>query len=539
MNNRQFLITAMFFLLVITGYNQFVALPRARAAQQAAEAELKKQEALQKQTATSLVNTDGTDLSQLTPAAPKPEELFTLDLPQADVSFSSKGAGIKTFLFKDILGPVDLTPYQGEGFFATLPQVDFTQTSRTGDAISFAGEIVPGVSVEKTYQREDDGLYRLSVTFHNRTAGNIKLADWQFNFGPGLATVKSELKDNERESKAVYLVQEQGKKNPTLETFTKDEKQPQLPWKWAGLENRYFLAVLVPQNWTPGKLSTEKVVIGTQKTLWTRLGLSSGEFKGPRLQITVPGETLAAGASKTYDSKFYFGPKDYQLFQTPEYASFHFERSIAFGFFGALGKIARNVLELFYKWTGNYGVAIIMITILLQLILCRFTIMQLKSAAQMKKIQPEVKRIQDKYKNDPASLQRETLALYQKYHVNPLMGCLPILIQLPIFLALFNALRTSWALHGAKFVWWLTDLSAKDPYYILPILMGGVMFLQQRGNIPAGTDPAQAAMFKYMPLIFTLLFMNFPSGLVLYWLTNSLLTYGVQTLVNKKLVNAQ
>ena len=183
--------------------------------------------------------------------------------------------------------------------------------------------------------------------------------------------------------------------------------------------------------------------------------------------------------------------------------------------------------------------AIIMITILLQLILCRFTFLQLKSAAQMKKIQPEVKRIQDKYKNDPASLQRETLALYKKYNVNPLMGCLPLLIQLPIFLALFNALRTSWALHGAKFVWWLTDLSAKDPYYILPILMGAVMFLQQRGNIPAGTDPAQAAMFKYMPLIFTLLFMNFPSGLVLYWLTNSLLTYGIQTLVNKKIINAQ
>ena len=119
------------------------------------------------------------------------------------------------------------------------------------------------------------------------------------------------------------------------------------------------------------------------------------------------------------------------------------------------------------------------------------------------------------------------------------MGCLPLLIQLPIFLALFNALRTSWALHGAKFVWWLTDLSAKDPYYILPVLMGVVMFLQQRGNIPPGTDPAQAAMFKYMPLIFTLLFMNFPSGLVLYWLTNSLLTYGIQTLVNKKMIQAK
>ena len=534
MNNRQFLLTAMFFLLVITGYNQFVALPRARAAQQAAQAQLQ-QERLHAATPAAVVGAEG--LTQ-TAVSSKPEELTTLSLPHADVTFSSKGAGIKTYLYKDILGPVNLTPYQGKGYFATLPNVDFVELGRTHDSITFTGEIVPGVNVQKTYRLHENGLAELTLTFDNRTAQTVTLADWQFNFGPGLATVKSEMKDNERESKAVYLVQEDGKKNPTLETFTKNEKQPTLPWQWAGLENRYFLAVLVPQDFTPGQLTTQRPVVDKVKTFWSSLGLSSGEVKGPELQITVPGSALEAGNSKTYSSHFYFGPKDYKLFQTPQFAPYHFERSIAFGFFGALGKIARNVLELFYKWTGNYGVAIIMITILLQLILCRFTIMQLKSAAQMKKIQPEVKRIQEKYKSDPAALQRETLALYQKYHVNPLMGCLPLLIQLPIFLALFNALRTSWALHGAKFVWWLTDLSAKDPYYILPILMGVVMFFQQRGNIPPGTDPAQAAMFKYMPLIFTLLFMNFPSGLVLYWLTNSLLTYGIQTLVNKKLIKA-
>ena len=156
----------------------------------------------------------------------------------------------------------------------------------------------------------------------------------------------------------------------------------------------------------------------------------------------------------------------------------------------------------------------------------------------MKKIQPEMKRIQEKYKGNPEALNRETLNLYRKYKVNPLAGCLPLLIQLPIFLALFNALRTSWALHGAKFVFWITDLSSKDPYYILPILMGVVMFFQQRATMPAGMDQTQAAMFKYMPLIFTLLFMNFPSGLVLYWLTNSLLMYGIQVLLNRRMAKA-
>ena len=524
----------MLFLLIWTGYNQFVVVPRARAAKQAAEAQLK-QQALQEQQNTSLAAVSAGETPRLTreESSTKAEEFITLNLPQADVTFSSKGAGIKTYLFKDVIADVDLTPYNGKGYFATLPQLDFTEYARTQNSITFTADILPGFSVMKEYTFAENGLNHLTVTFQNNTAREIALADWNWNFGPGLATVKSEMKDNERESKAVYLVQEEGKRKPTLETFTPKSKQPALPWLWAGLENRYFLAVLIPQGWTPGPLTAQKEVIGTQKRFF---GLSSGELTAPALQIAVPGEKVAAKSKVTYRSDFYFGPKDYQLFSQLPY---HLERSIAFGFFGALGKLARNVLELFYKWTGNYGVAIIMLTVLIQALLFHFTVTQLKSAAKMKQIQPEMKRIQEKYKGNNEALNRETLALYRKYNVNPLSGCLPLLIQFPIFLALFNALRTSWALHGAKFVGWITDLSSKDPYYILPILMGGVMFLQQRNSMPAGTDPAQAAMFKYMPLIFTLLFMNFPSGLVLYWLTNSLITFGIQTFLNRRMAQVK
>ncbi|WP_428075615.1 membrane protein insertase YidC [Candidatus Avelusimicrobium luingense] len=527
--NRQFLTTLMIFLLFLTGYNQFVVVPRAKAAQQAAEEQLRKQEQ-EKQTAATLVRAGETALvSKESATAPKPEELITLNLPQADVTFSSKGAGIKTYLFKDILGDVDLTPYDGEGYFSTLPEIDFVEYSRTQNSITFTGDIIAGFSVQKTYTFNENGINQLTVSFHNSTGRDLTLSPWKWNFGPGLATVKSEMNDNERESKAVYLVQEEDKRKPTLETFTPKSKQPSLPWMWAGLENRYFLAVLIPQEWTPGELSAQKVTVGKQKRFF---GLSEGELDGPALQIAVPGVTVAAKSTVSYKSDFYFGPKDYKAFLKLPY---HFERSIAFGFFGSLGKLARNVLEWLYGWTGNYGVAIILMTILIQLLLLRFTVMQLKSAAQMKKIQPEMKRIQEKYKGNPEALNRETLNLYRKHKVNPLSGCLPLLIQLPIFLALFNALRTSWALHGAKFVLWITDLSSKDPYYILPLLMGAVMFFQQRHSMPAGTDPAQAAMFKYMPLIFTLLFMNFPSGLVLYWLTNSLLTFAIQVTLNRRI----
>ncbi len=468
-------------------------------------------------------------------ASSQPEELITFQSPTAKITFTSKGAGIKTFLFDDVLGDLDLTPYQGEGYFATLPQLDFAESQRTQDSITFSADLAAGVEMLKTYRFNENGINNLTITFNNKTGSEVTLPSFAFNFGPGLATTKSEMSDNERESKAVYLTQEAGKKNPTLVKFTKTEDSPASgkDWIWAGVQNRYFLSVLIPQNWTAGTLKTDKQPVTTRKRMWGLFGQT--QVTGPQLLINVPTQTVAANSSLEMKSDFYFGPKDYQAFEKLPY---HLGRSIEFGFFGALGRLARNVLELFYSWTGNYGVAIIMLTVLLQLILFKFTLMSLKSSAQMKKIQPEMKRLQEKYKNDNEALNREMVGLYQKYKINPFSGCLPLLIQLPIFLALFNALRTSWSLHGAGFVWWITDLSSKDPYYILPILMGGVMFFQQRSAIPAGMDPTQAAMFKYMPIIFTLLFMNFPSGLVLYWLTNSLITFGVQTIANKKIAQA-
>ena len=149
--NRQFLITLMLFLLIVTGYNQFVALPRARAAQQAAEEQLKAKQAQEAAAAPAR-------LYQEKPA-PKPEELISLSLPQADITFSSKGAGIKTYLFQDDLGPVDLTPYQGVGYFATLQDVDFAETSRTQNSITFAGEVLKGVQVVKTYTFNENGIF--------------------------------------------------------------------------------------------------------------------------------------------------------------------------------------------------------------------------------------------------------------------------------------------------------------------------------------------------------------------------------------------
>jgi YidC/Oxa1 family membrane protein insertase len=154
--------------------------------------------------------------------------------------------------------------------------------------------------------------------------------------------------------------------------------------------------------------------------------------------------------------------------------------------------------------------------------------------ALMKKIQPEMQEIQKRYKEDPKRMNQEVMDLYKRHGTNPLGGCLPMLLQIPVFFALFTALRNSWNLHGAPFVFWIRDLSAKDPYYVLPLVMGAVMFLQQHLNPQTG-DPAQAKMMKWMPVIFTFMFLSFPSGLVMYWLINSLWGFAQTMYLQKKM----
>ncbi|WP_428897002.1 YidC/Oxa1 family membrane protein insertase [Parelusimicrobium proximum] len=539
MQNKNFLMWMMVALLLVMGYQQFYSLPKQQqlAAQQKAEQEALK--AQQPQTPAAV--TEGSS-SLVTSAKPNSlvqnqqteEKYYAISVKNADITFSSKGAGIKEYIFKDVVGDVNLTPYKGEGFYTTMPSIQFDFVSKTADTISFrafAGDI----TVNKTYTFNDNGINNVALSFTNRSKEAVSLLPFYYGFGPGLGTVESEKNDNEREMKVTYTIKEEGKKHPALKKVTKKNASsvPASGWIWAGLQNRYFLAAIMPKGWSSSSFDTDTVVVDTKPRLWGLLGTAN--VKGPWLKINQPAVTLAAGETKQFESDFYIGPKDYKALQLLPY---NLDRSVEFGFFGALGRIARDILEFLYKYTHNYGLAIILFAVLLQLAMLKLTIMQQKSSLVMKQLQPEMKRIQDKYANDQQTMQREMLALYKKYKFNPMSGCLPLFLQLPIFIALFNAFRNSWELHGAGFVLWITDLSAKDPYYVLPVIMGGIMLLQQRITAPAVGDPAQAAMLKWMPVIFTFLFINFPAGLVLYWLTNSIISFGVQLYMNKKMAKA-
>jgi YidC/Oxa1 family membrane protein insertase len=151
----------------------------------------------------------------------------------------------------------------------------------------------------------------------------------------------------------------------------------------------------------------------------------------------------------------------------------------------------------------------------------------------MQKLQPEMAKIREKHKNDKERLNREIMELYKKNRVNPLGGCLPMLVQIPVFFALYQVLLNDIALRHAPFMLWINDLSAKDPYYVTPLIMGGTMFIQQKMT-PSTMDPTQAKMFMLMPVVFTFMFLNFPSGLVIYWLVNNLLTILQQFFINRK-----
>ena len=199
------------------------------------------------------------------------------------------------------------------------------------------------------------------------------------------------------------------------------------------------------------------------------------------------------------------------------------------------------LLEFFQKYVNNWGVAIILLTVLIKALFWPLTAKSYASMEKMKKLQPHMVAIREKHKDNKELMNKEVMALYKTYGVNPASGCVPILIQMPVFFGLYQALLTSIELRHAPFITylpgtdiiWLADLSAKDPFYITPIIMGLTMFIQQKMSPPA-TDPTQQKIMMFLPLIFTAMFLSFPSGLVVYWLVNNVLSIAQQRMMAKK-----
>lgn len=296
-------------------------------------------------------------------------------------------------------------------------------------------------------------------------------------------------------------------------TDTKQEKRFKENVQWGAFQSIYFLAAFVPKKME----GTELILKATSDT--------TGE-----LQIAGPKASLTPGTQFSQSYTLYFGPKDVDFLKP---FGNDLDRALDFGWFDIIAKPILYAMRFFYNYTGNYGLAIIILTILIKILFWWPTNISYKSMKEMKKLQPEIAKLKEKYAGDREQMNKATMELYRRYKFNPMSGCLPMALQIPMFFALYKVLLYCIELRHQPFFWWIKDLSAADPYYISPILMGGSWFVQQ-WMTPTTGDPTQAKMMLIMPVIFTVMFLSFPTGLVLYWLIQNLLSIGQQMYINKK-----
>jgi YidC/Oxa1 family membrane protein insertase len=284
--------------------------------------------------------------------------------------------------------------------------------------------------------------------------------------------------------------------------------------KWFSFGGEYFTALLIPP---PSQGNVSLTVKGDERNI-LRAEVSGGS-------VTVP-----PGQSARIPFRIYLGPKESSLLKE---LGVEAEKLVDFGYFSVVAQPLLWLLNLTHGVTRNFGIDIIILSILIKIIFLPLTQISFKSMKEMQKVQPEMNRLREVYKNDKARLQQEIMLLYKRRRINPLSGCLPMVIQIPVFIALYNVLQNTFEMRHAPFFLWIQDLSAKDPIYFTPLLMGATMVIQQKMT-PTAADPNQAKMFMLMPVMFTFLFLSFPSGLVLYWLVTNVLSIAHQYYLNKK-----
>ncbi|WP_372964997.1 membrane protein insertase YidC [Marinobacter sp.] len=282
---------------------------------------------------------------------------------------------------------------------------------------------------------------------------------------------------------------------------------------WLAFLQHYFLTAWVPDSETPAQFQT------TQRGQLHVMG------------FVYPATTVAAGETVEVGATAYVGPK---IIDRLEAVAPNLDRTVDFGWLFFISLPLFIVLEWFYGLVGNWGVSIILLTVLVKAVFFHLSATSYRSMAKMRAVAPHLARLKELYGDDRQRMSQEMMALYKREKINPLGGCLPILVQMPVFISLYWVLFESVQLRHAPFMLWIQDLSQMDPYFILPILMGASMFIQMSLN-PTPPDPMQAKIMKLMPMIFTVFFLWFPAGLVLYWLVNNILSISQQWYITRKI----
>ena len=385
--------------------------------------------------------------------------------------------------------------------------------------LAWKGNDPLGIQVYKRFTAHDD-RYDVDVSFDIRNGGssvasvtsfaqlkrdNTQAPDGNTGFGVSPYLGAALTQPDERYTKLSFS-------DLNDEPFSK-----RLPAGWVAILHHYFVSAWIPSqkashDYFASQLSNGDNVIG---------------YKNQNVDI-------APGSAATITQTLYVGPKDQvALAELAE----NLDLVIDYGWLWWLAQPLFWLLTLIQEFVINWGVAIIALTIVVKLIFFRLSAASYKSMAKMRTVQPKIQSIRDQYADDKAKQQQAMMELWKKEKINPMGGCLPMLIQMPVFIALYWVLLESVELRHAPFILWIEDLSAMDPYFVLPILMGISMWLMQRLN-PAPPDPMQAKIMMYMPIAFTFLMMWFPAGLVLYWLCNNLLSFAQQYVVTRQIEQA-
>ncbi len=400
----------------------------------------------------------------------------------------------------DLVGAVRLVASQGLGAFPVYEELE-----RTGSRVAYGWTGSSGLRLEKTYTLAP-GRYDLELTVRVVNGTGEVLRD---RLGLLLTQDFSPHEDSYSFTGPAYF-----KGGDFEEVSLKDAKegvQVGSDVAWAALMEKYFLVAAVPQG---------------DGSAGLRVGLHQGMEKVPEAELLGPTFELNPGAEVVQGYRLYLGPK---LASALAPLGSKMDHVVDYGFFDALAKPLLWFLNAIFGVIGNYGIAIIVLTTVIKGLFWPLSAKSFQSMARMKELQPKMNKIKEKYGNDKERLNLEVMQLYRSHKVNPLGGCLPMLVQIPFFFALYKILLDSIELRHAPFFFWIQDLSAKDPYYITPLLMGASMYLQQKMTpMTAGNEVQMKMMLYGMPVIFTFMFLNFPAGLVVYWLVNNVLSIGQQ-----------
>ncbi len=380
--------------------------------------------------------------------------------------------------------------------------------------VTLSGQTPEGLVVHKTFLLKR-GSYQIDVKYDIANEGSTA---WQGYLNTQLLRSsptedKSSMFHMGSYTGASYSVPGQSRyKKVSFKDMTKSNVDVEANGGWIAMQQHYFLSAWIPD-------------VQENNRFYTRY--MNNDYT---IGYISPVIEVAPAAKKQVHVRLYLGP---ELTDVLKEISPGLDLTVDYGWLWFISQLLFSLLKSIHAFIGNWGWSIVLVTVLIKLAFYQLSAKSYKSMAGMRKLQPKLQALRERYGDDKAKMSQATMELYRQEKINPLGGCLPILIQIPVFIALYWVLVESVQLRQAPFILWITDLSAADPYHVLPIIMGITMLVQQKLN-PAPPDPTQAKMMMFLPVVFTLLFMNFPAGLVLYWTVNNSLSILQQWYITRK-----